>query len=378
MTPKLNSVHAKGEDMSLHKLSLVAGGLAVVLAACTSATPEPAPDLTSVPPLTEEKPMEEPTEEAMEEMAPSVTVSDQDASDGTVTIEKVIADQPGWLVIHITRNGAPGPVIGQSPVAEGSNANVEVAIDLDQATQQLFAMLHLDAGTVGVYEFPGDDAPVFVDDVIVNVTFKAAFPAHDAVTASDQAAADGMVTVDLVSAQERGWIVIHAQADGAPGPVIGFAAIEVGNNANVAVEIDIDQATETLYAMLHLDLAATGEYEFPGDDAPVFDAGGNVVLAPFTLLEAQASIDEEVIVIDSTYRMKVITVPVGTTVTWVYDAGLPHTVTSDTNVFNSGTMGEGDTFSFTFDEAGVFPYFCRFHGGAGGSGMSGIVNVTEG
>ena len=34
--------------MSLHKLSLVAGGLAVVLAACTSATPEP----TSEPPAT--------------------------------------------------------------------------------------------------------------------------------------------------------------------------------------------------------------------------------------------------------------------------------------------------------------------------------------
>jgi plastocyanin len=87
---------------------------------------------------------------------------------------------------------------------------------------------------------------------------------------------------------------------------------------------------------------------------------------------------EEVIVIDSTYRLKVTNVPVGTTVTWVYDAGLPHTVTSDTNIFNSGTMGEGDTFSFTFDEAGTFPYFCRFHGSAGGNGMSGVVNVTDG
>lgn len=356
--------------MSLHKLSLVAGGLAVVLAACTSATPEPAAEPTSKPPATEE--------EAMEEMAPSVTVSDQDASGGTVTIEKVVADQAGWLVIHITRNGAPGPVIGQSPVSEGSNENVEVAIDLDQATQQLFAMLHLDVGTVGEYEFPGDDAPVFVDDVIVNVPFQAAFPTSDAVTASDQAAADGAITVDLVSASQPGWIVIHAQADGAPGAVIGFAAIEVGNNANVAVEIDLDQATETLYAMLHLDLATAGEYEFPGDDAPVFDADGNVVLAPFTLTEAQASAGEEVKVVDVDFEMEVITIPVGTTVTWVYDASLPHTATSDTDLFNSGTLGEGDQFSYTFTEAGSFPYFCRFHGGPGGSGMSGVVNVTEG
>ena len=466
--------------MSLHKLSFVAGGLAVVLAACATATPEPAPEPTSAPPPTQE--------EAMEQMAPSVTVSDQDASDGTVTIEKVVADQPGWLVIHITKGGGPGPVIGQSPVSEGDNSNVEVAIDLNQATQQLFAMLHFDAGTEGVYEFPGDDAPVrvedqlvnepfnatfpitdsvtvsdqdasegvvsidqvvasqpgwlvihvtrggrpgpvighspvivgnnpsvsvdidlsmatgqlfamlhfdagtegvyefpgddapvFVDDVLVNVPFQAAFPIEDAVTASDQAAADGTVTVDLVSATESGWIVIHAQTDGGPGPVIGFAAIEVGNNANVAVEIDLDQATGTLYAMLHLDVGAAGEYEFPGEDPPVFDADGNVVLAPFTLLEAQASAgEEEVKVVDINFQMKVITVSVGTTVTWVYDANLPHTATSDTNLFNSGTLGEGDRYSYTFDEAGTFPYFCKFHGGSGGSGMSGIVNVTEG
>lgn len=359
--------------MSLHKLSLITGGLAVVLAACATATPEPSPDATSAPAPTQE--------EAMEEVTPSVTVGDQDASDGTVTIEKVVADQPGWLVIHITRNGAPGPVIGQSPVLEGSNANVEVAIDLNQATQQLFAMLHLDEGTEGEYEFPGDDVPVFVDDVIVNVPFQAEFPLGDTVDASDQVSADGTVTVDLVSAQAPGWIVIHADAEGAPGPVIGFASIAVGNNAKVVVEIDLEQATETLYAMLHLDLATAGEYDFPGDDAPVFDASGNVVLAPFTLLDSQAAVGGEAVeveVIDSTYLLKVTTVPVGTTITFVYNGGLPHTVTSDTNLFNSGTLGEGDTFTFTFDEAGTFPYFCRFHGSAGGNGMSGVVNVTDG
>ena len=86
--------------MSLHNLSFVAAGLAMVLAACSTATPDP----TSVPVPTEV--------EAVEEIAPSVTVSDQDASDGTVTIEEVVSAQPGWLVIHVTKDGAPGPVIG--------------------------------------------------------------------------------------------------------------------------------------------------------------------------------------------------------------------------------------------------------------------------
>ena len=312
----------------------------------------------------------------------SVTVSDQDASEGVVTLDQVVASQPGWLVIHVTRNGGPGPVIGNSPVIVGSNPSLAVEIDLDQATGQLFAMLHLDAGTEGVYEFPGDDAPVFVDDVIVNVPFQAEFPTEDAVTASDQAAVDGMVTVDLVSAQAPGWIVIHADADGGPGPVVGFAQVEIGNNANVAVEIDLATATDTLYAMLHLDLAAAGVYEFPGDDAPVFDAGGSVVLAPFTLLSEQASADTAltagVEVVDVNFRLKAVSVPVGTTVKWTHGGTLPHTVTSDAGLFNSGTLGEGDTFSYTFEEPGMFPYYCKFHGGPGGSGMSGAVEVTAG
>jgi len=349
------------------KLSFVAGGFALVLVGCANATSEPAAEPTAA--------QEEPAVAANS----SVTVSDQDASGGTVTIGQVVADQPGWIVIHISQDGAPGPVIGQSAVPEGSSSNVDVAITLDQATEQLFAMLHLDAGTEGVYEFPGDDAPVFVNDVIVNVPFQSGLEIQDAVSAGDQAASNGTVTVDLVSSQQSGWIVIHAAADGAPGPVVGFAPVGAGSNANVSVDIDLEQATETLYAMLHLDLGAAGEYEFPGDDAPVFDGEGNVVLDPFALLESQAAgEEEEVRVVDIDFELEVITIPVGTTVTWVYDANLPHTATSDTDVFNSGTLGDGDTFSYTFDEAGSFPYFCKFHGGVGGSGMSGIVNVTEG
>ncbi len=318
---------------------------------------------------------------------PSVSVSDQDASDGTVTIEEVVAAEPGWLVIHTTRNGGPGPVIGQSPVEVGPNPDVEVDIDLAQATGQLFAMLHVDHGTAGVYEFPGDDTPASAGDQIVNVPFQASFPIEPSVTVSDQASAEGTVTIDGVTAADAGWIVIHADADGAPGPVIGQAPVIVGFNPEVAVEIDLSAATPTLYAMLHLDAGSQGTYEFPGDDAPVFDAADNIVLTPFTLSDAQSGAEEEmaeddmvveVMVVDTSFELEVIEVPVGTTVTWIYDGSLPHTVTADDGSFNSPTLGTGQSFSFTFEEVGTFPYFCRFHGGAGGSGMSGIVNVVEG
>jgi plastocyanin len=43
------------------------------------------------------------------------------------------------------------------------------------------------------------------------------------------------------------------------------------------------------------------------------------------------------------------------------DPSLPHTATSDDEVFDSGSLTEGGEFSFTFDEAGTFAYFCEVH-----------------
>jgi hypothetical protein len=105
---------------------------------------------------------------------PTVSVADQAIDDSRVLIAKVVSDSPGWIVIHIQANGAPGPVIGYSAVHEGNNSDVTVAIDADKATPVLYAMLHTDAGKVGVYEFPGPDVPVMVKGVMVNPSFKAA------------------------------------------------------------------------------------------------------------------------------------------------------------------------------------------------------------
>jgi plastocyanin len=70
-------------------------------------------------------------------------------------------------------------------------------------------------------------------------------------------------------------------------------------------------------------------------------------------------------------------VPAGTTVTWIPDSTLPHTVTADSGAFNSGTLQNGDTFQHTFSEAGTYAYYCALHGGPGGAGMSGTIIVGE-
>jgi trimeric autotransporter adhesin len=70
----------------------------------------------------------------------------------------------------------------------------------------------------------------------------------------------------------------------------------------------------------------------------------------------------------------------GDTVTWVWaSAGMLHSVTSGVNCasdgrFNSGLHGFPFTFSFTFPNAGTFPYHCIPHCD---DGMSGIVTVVS-
>jgi hypothetical protein len=101
------------------------------------------------------------------------------------------------------------------------------------------------------------------------------------VTVSDQAIESGTVTVGAVVSDGPGWIVIHADDDGAPGPVVGHAAVSDGENTDVTVDIDTEAATETLYAMLHTDAGTAGTYEFPGDDVPV-QVEGQVVVTAFS------------------------------------------------------------------------------------------------
>ena len=56
-----------------------------------------------------------------------------------------------------------------------------------------------------------------------------------------------------------------------------------------------------------------------------------------------------------------LTVKVGDTVTWTNNDNHDHTVTSDTGTFNSVNIANGSTFSFTFNTAGTYSYYCNIH-----------------
>jgi len=78
-----------------------------------------------------------------------------------------------------------------------------------------------------------------------------------------------------------------------------------------------------------------------------------------------------------------ITIKVGDTVRWTNNGALNHTTQDDDDViFNSNDeymlpsgMTPGDMFEFTFNSEAEIGYFCLFHGGEGGIGMSGTITV---
>ena len=58
-----------------------------------------------------------------------------------------------------------------------------------------------------------------------------------------------------------------------------------------------------------------------------------------------------------------LTISVGDTITWTNQDSAPHSATGDNGEFDSGTLSNGQTFSFTFTTTGTYTYHCAIHNG---------------
>ena len=67
-----------------------------------------------------------------------------------------------------------------------------------------------------------------------------------------------------------------------------------------------------------------------------------------------------------------LTVNPGDTVRWTNNDVVPHTSTSDTGVWDSGTLQNGDTYTLSLSDPGDFPYHCNIH-----PSMLGSITVTN-
>jgi len=246
--------------------------LAVPLLA-QEATPEPTPDMPA--------PAEAGGNMGMMSSDPAVQVMSQAVLNGMVTISRVDADAAGFVVIHADENGEPGHVVGVAAITAGGADNLAIMIDGAMATPVLHAMLHTDDNTQGVFEYndnPAADAPLTGG----YTTFTIA-----AIFAYDQQPIENTVIIASAISETGGWLVVHADNNGSPGPVLGQALINPGTNPAVIVPLAADGQTPVLWPMLHVDDNTVGTYEFgqvEGADAPVV-VEGQVATRPMNATE---------------------------------------------------------------------------------------------
>jgi hypothetical protein len=98
-----------------------------------------------------------------------ISVENQAIKSGSVLVNMVDAMKPGWVAIFTDNNNQPGILLGYTAVPAGSSADIKVTIDTAKATDKMIAMLLLDAGKIGTFEYPGPDEPVKNANLSTNV-----------------------------------------------------------------------------------------------------------------------------------------------------------------------------------------------------------------
>jgi len=78
-------------------------------------------------------------------------------------------------------------------------------------------------------------------------------------------------------------------------------------------------------------------------------------------LAAAESGADEVTIDNFTFTPQTLTVKAGTTVRWINHDDIPHTVLSQDRKVKSAALDTDDAFSYKFDVAGTYAYFCSVH-----------------
>ncbi len=231
----------------------------------------------------------------------SLGVGDQTIINGMITLDDVMISDDGWVVLYRDNSGTQGTeIVGQTFIEAGTYQDVMVELDTDADIsdgETLWAALHVDINRDEVLDWDGTtggDVPVRSGANNVSESFVVSLnlPGENSITAVDQPVTDNSITVMNVSLEESGWVVVHADADGGPGEVIGVSSVLApGDHEDVVITLDdtaVVNVDDVLWIMLHLDNGVPGEYEFDGAngfDPPVLDENDDPIMTSITITE---------------------------------------------------------------------------------------------
>lgn len=199
-----------------------------------------------------------------------------------------------WLKVEVPDIGTIGWIWAEDVTLDGDAADLSVPEDGQMAAEPE------DAAEDAVAEEQADDGEMAAGEEKTDDESMAFADLDPSVTVLSQEVIKGQVTIAEVVVPVEGWVVIHADDAGSFGPIIGQAHLEPGITTDLAIDIDVGAATETLYAMLHTDGGVFDVFEFPGTDMPVLKDGRPIspaftaTIGEMSLSDKQADAEETV------------------------------------------------------------------------------------
>lgn len=141
----------------------------------------------------------------------------------------------------------------------------------------------------------------------------------------------------------------------ATGPGFDTGEMQPGDSATITFD---KPGTFDFVCQFHSEMRGQVIVEGNGTPvaSPVASPVVNTTAAPITQDEGATV---EINIADFAFEQSALSVPPATTVTWTNTGVAPHTVSGLPE--ESGTLDPGQSFSFTFTEAGTFDYQCAFH-----------------
>jgi hypothetical protein len=129
---------------------------------------------------------------------------------------------------------------------------------------------------------------IFAATTLAAPAFAAGHSMGPSVEAFDQSVENGVVSAEMIRADENGWMVVHRTGeDMKPGPVVGHAPLRAGDNTDVAAILTEDvQPGDMLMLMVHSEEGGmeTGIFEYTlgaKEDGPI-RVDGDLVMKVIT------------------------------------------------------------------------------------------------
>ena len=316
-------------------------------------------------------------------------------SDSSVelTLEAVLAE-PHAIVVHESADNMGNYILCGDITGDSMDGSLTVALsELNGSGHAGVAMLTgtdtgmevslitvEDATATGMIHHDADVAhPSHIHDGSCDASAGVVFPLSDftgsggvessitdvETTLADLTAAPHAI-IAHASSDDMGTYIICGDVTGEPvDGVLTVALGELNGSGHVGVAV-LTESDAGVQVQAHLFAGAAGG-EMMGDASP--DADDDHEMGG---MDAMGGEEIEAAIEGFAFVPGTIEIKVGTTITWTNNDSAPHTVTANDRSFDSGRMEQGQTFSFTFEEAGSFDYFCEYH-----PGMSGTIVVTE-